>query len=49
MSTELVNLVDSIQILKTLQTSVVKIDFAWRVLYHAEQYLQKQVAPLFAE
>lgn len=49
MSSELANLVESIKLLKALQPEVVKVDFAWSVLYHAEKHLQKQVAPLFAE
>lgn len=49
MSTELANLVESIKLLNTLQPRAVHVDYAWRKLYNAEKYLQKQVAPLFAE
>jgi len=49
MSFELANLIESIKILSNLRVDAAGIDFAWHRINSAEKYLQKQVAPLFAE
>jgi hypothetical protein len=49
MSPELANLVEAIQLLAKLRVDAAGIDFAWKRINSAEKYLQKQVAPHFAE
>ena len=49
MSPELANLIEAIKILSALRVDVAGLDFAWHRINSAEKYLQKQVAPHFAE
>jgi hypothetical protein len=49
MSPELANLIASINLISSLRSKAVGIDFAWDRLYSAEKYLQKQVASHLAE
>jgi hypothetical protein len=46
MSTELINLLDAINLISSTLSKVSGITYAWDKLYNAGQYLQRQVKPM---